>query len=440
MRRFIDLLQASLRQQTPLLVLRGFDGNTTESTLPDIDVLIKSEAIQEVDELLNSWGYHYCPEASFVKDHRGYRNSSPDGNLPQSLDVHIGDLTWNELTYLHSEQMWARLNLVDGFPKLSPEDTLIMLVCHSILGKRYFKKQYQQEISQLLRGGDIDFDYIASNFIRIFGEQWGRRVWDLIRHDDYTGLIAQRYWVLFEFIARSGKVWTFIRVVMRWIPWRIHQIVRRGALISFIGMDGAGKTQTTQAVYEALLGMGIRSRIIYTGRGRKNIIPIGILGAPYKRLEARMESRRSPGYAATAGKPSGLKIAQRILYTLAAPVFAADLFFRYWLIVLPSLWKYEVVITDRYSSDLLLMDHVPMGFKKFLYSLFPRPRLFIYLFHDIAVLHQRRPDHPLQDLERQSKLFDAILPTLGADKVKTESVDLSVSACTKLILQKVKGR
>ncbi|HIH46891.1 TPA: hypothetical protein HA297_01195 [Candidatus Woesearchaeota archaeon] len=98
-----------------------------------------------------------------------------------------------------------------------------------------------------------------------------------------------------------------------------------------------------------------------------------------------------------------------------------------------------VVITDRYSSDLLVMKHVPEWFRMFLYTFFPRPTQVIYLYNKPSVLYQRKPNHPHGDLERQQLVFHCILPIIHPHKIKSITKKRTAQAvaeiCFKTILQ-----
>ena len=68
----------------------------------------------------------------------------------------------------------------------------------------------------------------------------------------------------------------------------------------------------------------------------------------------------------------------------------------------------KVVITDRYCSDILLMKNVPLGLKRSLLKLFPKPTITFYLYNSPRILHQRRPQESVEELSRQLKLFEEL--------------------------------
>ena len=54
------------------------------------------------------------------------------------------------------------------------------------------------------------------------------------------------------------------------------------------------------------------------------------------------------------------------------------------------------------------MNKVPMKFKKFLYFFMPKSEKIFYLYNDLSELHRRKPEHSVEDLKRQKRLFEEI--------------------------------
>jgi thymidylate kinase len=108
-----------------------------------------------------------------------------------------------------------------------------------------------------------------------------------------------------------------------------------------------------------------------------------------------------------------------MLYTCAAPVFALDLWMRYWFQVFPARVKGKIVITDRYCTDLMLMQYVPVWFKKIMIFFFPRPTLTFYLYNTPEVLYARREEESVEELERQLGLFLVLEHMIKPIKIKT---------------------
>jgi len=210
---------------------------------------------------------------------------------------------------------------------------------------------------------------------------------------------------------------------------KIPDLVRGAPVISFIGMDGSGKTTTTSKVVEILKAHKIKTSRVYTGRGRGNILPIQKIGRPYKRFEKKFDSK--------SGKNKVVSLKRRIIYNFAALIFYADFLIRYFDIFLKRRTK-KVVIVDRFGSDILLMDHVWIFLRKLLYFFTPKPTATIYLYNTVSTLYRRKPNHPRGDLERQAKLFNKILPSMPkVTRIKSVTETQTLKDAMKVVFEEL---
>src|SRR3990167_404918 len=69
-----------------------------------------------------------------------------------SFDLQVGGVYWNDMRYM-DESILANRVRKEFFYVPSSNDFFLMLLVHSILGKRYFKPKYQEQISLLLEQG-----------------------------------------------------------------------------------------------------------------------------------------------------------------------------------------------------------------------------------------------------------------------------------------------
>ena len=103
-----------------------------------------------------------------------------------------------------------------------------------------------------------------------------------------------------------------------------------------------------------------------------------------------------------------------------APIYTLDLLLRYYLKMLPKRLKGNIVLTDRYGSDIILMKNVPFWYKKFLYSLFPKPTISIFMYNTPQILYARRPEETLSDLAGQMNIFTKFKYTLSVKSTNLE--------------------
>ena len=292
-----------------------------------------------------------------------------------------------------------------------------MLLLHSVLGKRYFKPEYQKTILSLRKS--IDQDYVKGRLENVFPTSFSKELFNLAMQGDFQGIINKKSKYIGYFIIRSPS--NFGLLSLRWLWWKRK---RAYPLISVIGPDGAGKSTMAESLRMYLEQQGKKTTIVYTGRGRDQLLPFGAMGRRYKSKEKQKDKVR---------KPSLWK--RKFLYTSMMPLFALDLWLRYWFRIFPQLLQGRVVVTDRYCTDLMLMQHVPVWLKKGALWLFPKPALTFYLYNNSDVLHARREEESAAELERQLKLFAILEKSIKPIKIKTENLSKNKEEVFTLVME-----
>jgi thymidylate kinase len=218
-------------------------------------------------------------------------------------------------------------------------------------------------------------------------------------------------------------------VISMSVLWYIPRFIRGVPVISFIGMDGSGKTTATSKMVELLKKHRIKSELVYVGRGRGNVLPIQFFGRKYKRREKRIDSGSKLS--------KNVKFSRKIVYSLAALVFYFDFLLRYFKVFVARRTK-KLVITDRFSTDFLIMKNVPLWLRKLLYILSPKPKVVIYLYNSPKVLYKRKPGHPVGDLERQEKLYSSVLKQVKkVHRVKSLNENQTIRDVSEIIFDEI---
>jgi thymidylate kinase len=367
------------RQKIRYVVLRN-DECLIDESLPkeSIDMTIAAADMPKLDAVLKKHGFSKRTQQFSLK-HQAYFKINTD---IISFDIQMGGIYWNDMQYM-DESILDRRKKKAFYYVLSDDDMAVMLIAHSILGKRYFKDKYRTILSEL----SYNADTVAQHLAGIFNKSVAERIMHNIKSNNFQRIPIKK--LVLQFIAKYPL--TFIKLFFRWIAWK--KPLKPKPLISIVGPDGAGKSTLVQSLQHYLESNGRKVATIYTGRGRGHILPITTVGRTYKTLEKQsgQENTKSRG--------------KTILYTIVAPIFTADLWLRYMLRILPKRMN-NIVITDRYCTDIMLMKHVPFSMKKALLHLFPKPTISIYLYNTPETLHQRRPKEPIEELKRQMDIFE----------------------------------
>ena len=168
---------------------------------------------------------------------------------------------------------------------------------------------------------------------------------------------------------------------------------KKGLMIAFLGTDGSGKSSIIDAV-SPVLKTGPYARVRY-GHLRPTLLPP--LAVVFGR--ARLEG---PVVDPHGGQPSGFfgSLLRITYYTL-------DYILGYWFKIYPAMAREDCLwVFDRYFYDYLfdpkrsliaLPEWIIRSFVRFI----PQPDLILCLGTDARKIHGRKPELPLEEIERQ---------------------------------------
>jgi len=421
-KEIIKIIRKLDKENIKYVILRNYDilsGDYQKPKLGDIDVLFNSKQKKELIRLMKKEGYTYSPN-EYDPKFGSFKKYSNGGLI--GIDGRYGGLLWNNNVYLDEKFVFERRIKQDYFYRLSSEHFLIDLIVHSIVGKRYFKNEYKKEIKNLL-GKNLDKRYVLNILSLAFNKKLSIEILSKLEKNDFD--FQYKKYLLAYILKNKKRIFNFVQCFLKWIfHFKLKKIAVIKPMVSFIGIDGSGKTSTTKEILNNLNNIGQPTKLIYSGRGNTNLLPIQFFGKRYEKIEKKIK---------TNNKSVSKKI---IIYSLAAPIFALDLFLRYWFFIFPQRFFFKkIVLTDRYSSDLLLMKYVPKWEKKILFSFFPKATKVIYLYNSIKNLHQRRPEHSLEDLKRQELLFRKINKIIKPEYVKTENIKKTSKKIMEMLIK-----
>ncbi|MBN1645242.1 nucleotidyltransferase family protein [Candidatus Woesearchaeota archaeon] len=391
----------------------------------DVDILIGSDNKRKVIRLLSNQGFTkllLCPSAG----HYGFVKYTNGKFL--SFHLHTGGVSGANIFYLDSNSIFERRKQVKEIYVPSKEDQILILLLHSFLDSHEIKQKYREKINSLLKK-QLDWDYLNKKLIEQSNYAFSNKILGYLKTKKYKKLEKLRSKFRKQFYYYNlNRSLGILKTKIHMYFWAVYRLFRNAPLLSFIGMDGTGKTTMAKLLKYRLDNSLITNTLIYTGRGRNNLLPIQFFGRRYIRITNKPQKNNKK-----INFTNKNSIFTKIMHTLAAPIFAFDLFLRYWITIWPKRKTTQIVITDRYSTDILLMAHVPMFFKKIMFLFFPKPSLTIYLYNHPKELHKRKKEHPINDLYRQKKLFLNINKKVKSIKIKSDNVDKTLNKISKLM-------
>ena len=406
------IFEALDRAKVGYCVLRNYEFLLDDKQpVGSLDAVVAEADVKKFETVLDKFGFQKRTQ-QFSLRHKAYFKIK---NLQKiSFDVQVGGIYWNDIRYMDESILLRRIRRAN-FWVLGDEDVVVMLLIHSILGKRYFKQKYRTILLNLASSGSIDWTNVEERISLAFNRKIAKRLVDKVQRDRIQAIKISHLILYFVFKSRKHAM-TLLGTLVRWIKWK--RPLTLYPLISIMGPDGAGKSTFVDKISAYLAEQKRDVDTIYSGRGRNHILPITKIGKKYKAKEKR--SRQNV-------------YVKKVLYPIAAPIFALDLLLRYYVTIWPKRFK-KIVITDRYYTDIILMKNVPLKLRIFLMNLFPKPTISVLLYNMPETLHKRRPEEPVEELQRQLNILNGLQYSL---RIKTTSKEKDTQKAIEYIYTKL---
>ena len=187
-----EVLRELEKQGVRYCVLRNYDfllegRNDIRASEKSVDMVVSREDFNLFEKIMVDFSF-LKRKPQFSRAHQAYFRI--EELEPISFDVQVGGAHWNDMCYLDEKLILG--NRVKNFFFYIPgdNDTFIMLVAHSILGKRYFKKEYQEKILQL--ASLIEVNYVRAQLHNIFNAKITGELLSLIQKNKFEKNIKRK--------------------------------------------------------------------------------------------------------------------------------------------------------------------------------------------------------------------------------------------------------
>jgi len=392
-----DLFRHLNNGRVQYCVLRNYDSLPYCLEGSDLDILVAAEFIQIFYRVL--W--------KVVKSYRGkaiicYGDFTPRLCLcgkdekwwGVQLDIHEGVLPYKIYSYMNAEIVLGRAEVNKGVYIANKSDAAMIgflkevlnnLKCRDenikeasnayIFNRQHYEGEFTtsfgKNISNLL--GEY-FDNQGKNIdLRTIGKK-GRAALQTKAVNSYGSLIIwKRFWITWKKYKR--------------LLWPI------GFSVAVLGCDGSGKSTIIKGIFRPL--SDAVHGAIKCEHMRPNILP------SLATLFGRHESE-GPVTDPHGSKPSGFAGSLlRVIY------YSLDYVFGYWLKVFPLMVKRPTIwVFDRYFYDYLIDPHrsriiLPHWVIRLFGLLIPKPDIILCLGADPEVIHARKSELSMEEVERQ---------------------------------------
>ena len=363
----------------------------------EADVLVAPRDREAFEQMLVDRGLRRRPGWG-RRPHRFYVTPVVDsgGTLPidwLKVDT-VSDLAFGSRHELQtasgSRCLAARPRTDRAAARLAPADELAALFIHAILDNGTIRDRDRCRMAELAAQVDQPGPAVRPILTDTLGENWWPGVVDAARRGDDERLLAQAGPVRRAFVQghRGDVIWRRGSAsTVRHSAKALTALRGRGPLVAFIGPDGTGKTTLTRALVDQA---GMPARCFYGGTYPSTTPTSAVPGLTTARVVTRLLGTRL-----------------RVQWNRS---------------------RGRLVILDRHPLQARpTADDTHLGAKarlrrRMIAATLPTPDLLVTLDAPATVLHQRRPEHSVEQLDLDRKRHRAIVgravgsPSLQADR------------------------
>ncbi|CAD6493501.1 MAG: hypothetical protein EMLJLAPB_00534 [Candidatus Argoarchaeum ethanivorans] len=437
---FVATMFEQLEQQKlPYVVLRNYDG-LPEQVGNDIDILVG-----EGD--LDIFGTVLCKIATeegwcLVQHANRYGFRSfifvlmPDIVVERSLKWDVWDpISWRGFTWINTEiALSSRQVHPRGFYIPAPGVESATLLLKELLQFGKIKSKYLGRIQQFAQADSESFKKVLE---KPFGEKLANHLLVQAQQGDWRD-IEKSYRFL-----RLTLIWNAIKHSPASVPSKLCKFAM-GHLIEYImgrphlflcliGPDGSGKSTISAQLIESL--SDIFEEIHYR-HGRFGVLPELKTFCPSWLVKK--------GEVKTSGQSTTSEMPNRFVTSVLMIYYAIDNMFLY----VRTVWRRgttDLVIFDRYFYDYIIQPS-PLGINGWLFRvlnrLLPTPDVVIYLHAPSELIHNRKPELTVQEINRQADICNQLVRLLpNAYRVdNSQPLNKVISQIRKIILKKTVAR
>lgn len=260
---------------------------------------------------------------------------------------------------------------------LAPADELAALLLHVVLDRGTIRDQDLSRLAELAAHADEPGPMVRPTLTTILGNSWWPEVIGAARRRDADRLLAQAGSMRQALRGghRGAVVWRRgSSSVLRHSTKALTALYGRGPLVAFVGPDGTGKTTLTKALVDHA---GMPTRCFYGGTYPSTQKRSSVPGLTTARVVGRLLGTRAQiGWHRGRGR---LVILDR--HPLQARPIAQDT---------------HLAAKARLRRQMIA-------------ATLPAPDLLVTLDAPAAVLHRRRPEHSVEQLDRDRRRHGAFV-------------------------------
>jgi len=377
-------------------VLRNYESLPYDLDGSDVDMLVAKEKFDAAHQILQSVALRFGGRCIC-----SYKVSASVLRFIGKNDIWWGvaidmfpNLDYKQVDFFCAKKVIANSQDYRGIRVANSTDASITSFLKECLANLKSRKNYYIEASEAYKANEIK---CKEAFIKYFGVSIAQKWGDYLSYGE--GSMSLRH--ISQKARKALLLKAFIRQPFLTIKGKGVGIFRRyarlfyppGVTITVLGTDGSGKSTIIEGI-RSPLERALHNKLIYQHM-RPNLLP------SLAKLFGQ-SVQEGPVTNPHGSQPSGFSGSlMRLLY------YTTDYVVGYWLEVYPALVKRPCIyVFDRYFYDYYIDPlrsriYLPNWVIKLLGIFVPRPGIILCLGTDTETIHARKPELPLEEVERQ---------------------------------------
>lgn len=363
------------------LVLRNYQKLPQSTGNSDLDIVVHKKDIEKFFDLLNEFiNSNNLLILSIVQDIRCPKYCISNGKWGIQMDIFVGFVGFGNRELIPSSTLFKNIGDYRGVKILAPNVGAVLAFLKELLNNKTSSKKYLIELQNQFFHMEIDPQLLSQ-----FRPQF--RLY-LNQHLNHLG--KEHLPELFR-IAKKD----FNRSKMTGFKNKLTRLFKQpGYTIAFLGTDGSGKSTIIENI-KSPLNDAFHNGVYYEHL-RPNKLP----------SIARLIGNKVE-FTGPVKNPHGSSTSGYLGSLLRWSYYMLDYTFGFYLKVWPKKAIRSCVwIFDRYYYDYLIDPKrgrikLPYWILKFGQLIIPEPDIILCLGTDAEIIHKRKPELPLEEVERQ---------------------------------------